>query len=67
MTEQPPKTPQEIRETKDQLTKNWQQLPTEHQATMALVLVKDVIAGEYGDWIKEALALTILPIVDDTN
>lgn len=42
---------------KDALLERWQQLPTEHQATMALVLLNTVMEGEWGEWMKEAIAL----------
>ena len=44
-----------ILQLKDELMARWQQLPTEHQATMALVLLRDVLGSEYGDWMWGAL------------
>jgi hypothetical protein len=61
MTEHGPlPLPDEILNIKDELQQRWQQLPPEHQATMALVLVKDVFAGEQGDWLIDALILAIM-------
>ena len=55
-----PPSPDKILQLKDELQQRWQQLPAEHQATMALVLVKDVFAGEQGDWLIDALVVAIM-------
>ena len=41
---------------KDELLTQWQQLPPEHQASMSLVLIRTVMDGEWGAWLKEAVA-----------
>jgi hypothetical protein len=53
-------SPEEILCIKGDLQQRWQQLPPEHQATIALVLVKDVFAGELGDWLIDALVVAIM-------
>jgi hypothetical protein len=50
-------SPEHILQLKDELMVRWRQLPVEHQASMTLVLLKDVIAGEYGEWMQEAMTL----------
>ena len=60
MTEQTSLSPNEILNIKDELQQRWQQLPPEHQATIALVLVKDVFAGEQCDWLIDALVVAIM-------
>jgi len=59
MTEQdrPPPDPQELLRLKDELVSRFQQLPPEHQATMSLVLVREVMDGEWGVWLKGAIAI----------
>ena len=51
--------PEAILKLKDGLLGLWQQLPPEHQATMALVLLIEVIEGEWGPWLNEALELGV--------
>ena len=42
---------------KNEILSLWRALPPEHQATMALVLVAEVVdAGEYDDWLRQAIA-----------
>jgi hypothetical protein len=59
MTEQqrPTPNPQELLQIKDELITRFQQLPAQHQATMALLLVKQVMEGEWGHWMREAIKL----------
>lgn len=59
MTEQarPTPDPQELLQLKDELITRFEQLPPEHQATMALVLIDRVMQGEWGAWLKEAVAV----------
>ena len=33
----------------------WGQLPPEHQASMLLVLYTQVVAGEYGPWLRSSI------------
>ena len=43
--------------TKDQILTLWRGLPPEHQATIALVLVAEIIdGGEYDVWLRQAIA-----------
>src|SRR5687768_12031994 len=57
-TPTPLSSPQDILSAKDTILKHWQQLPTEHQATMALVLVHQALADEWGEWLSQALAVS---------
>lgn len=58
MTEKRPITNAEyLRTNKDTILASWQNLPSEHQATMALVLLSDVLDGQFGPWLSEALRL----------
>ncbi len=50
--------PTELLALKTTLQGIWEQLPPEHQATMALVLLKSVAASGYGSWLQEALHVT---------
>ena len=52
----PTPNPEELHKLKDELVATWEQLPPEHQATMALVLVQTVMEGEWGEWMREAIA-----------
>ncbi len=49
--------PEYLRACKDTIRGAWQHLPPEHQATMALVLLGDVLGGDYGPWLREAITL----------
>lgn len=49
--------PESLLQLKDQLFAAWRQLPTDHQATIALTLVGEVMAGEQGPWLREAIDL----------
>jgi hypothetical protein len=59
MTEHPDFSPdpQTISALKDSILNQWQQLPTEHQATMTLILLRRLTEGEYGPWILSAIDL----------
>jgi len=59
MTEQgkPLPDPKELLQIKDNLVAFWDQLPPEHQETMALVLIDRVMQTEMGEWLKEAMAI----------
>ncbi len=59
MTEQdrPTLNPKELHRIKDELVRLWEQLPPQHQATMALVLIDQVMQGEWGAWLQEAIAI----------
>jgi len=54
---QPLSDPEGLLQLKDQLFDAWRQLPGEHQATTVLALVGEVMAGEQGPWLREALVL----------
>lgn len=60
-------SPKQILQLKDELTERWQQLPVEHRATMALVLFDNVLRGEYGVWLVNALALKIEQVVQERS
>ncbi len=47
--------PENILHLKDELLSLWQQLPTEHQATFALLLFNEVQQSEWGEWLTEAV------------
>ncbi len=49
--------PEHILKLKDEVLERLGQLPAEHQATIALVTINAVMAGEWGQWLKEAIAL----------
>ncbi len=59
MTEhgRPTPDPKELHRIKDELVRLWEQLPAEHQATMALVLFDRLMQTEMGAWLKEAVAI----------
>jgi len=52
---------QELHTLKDTILAQWSRLPPEHQATMLLVLVERVRAGEFGAWAAQAIALLSNP------
>jgi hypothetical protein len=41
--------------TKEEILAAWYELPPEHQATMALVLLDTIMNSEWGLWVKEAI------------
>jgi hypothetical protein len=49
--------PEKLISIKENLFTLWQQLPPEHQASVALVLVDAVRSGEWGPWLREAIDL----------
>ena len=49
--------PEELNRINDEMVATWEQLPAEHQASMALVLLQTIMDGEWGEWMKEAIAL----------
>jgi len=51
----PSLTPEHILHLKNELISKWEQLPPEHQATMALVLFQQTLEGEYGLWLRSAV------------
>jgi hypothetical protein len=59
MSEQPEQSPESehLLQLKDDILSQWGKLPAEHQASMALVLIGTVMAGEGGDWLREAIEL----------
>lgn len=48
-------TPQDLLNLKNGIMERWQQLPIEHQATMGLVLLRQLFDGEYGPWTLAAI------------
>ncbi len=55
---QPIADPAELLALKATLQDIWEQLPPEHQATMALVLLQSVAASAYGAWLYDAMQRT---------
>lgn len=57
MTEHEPHSPapEDILRIKDDITQRWRQLPSEHQATMALVLFQQTLDGDYDPWLRSAM------------
>lgn len=49
--------PETLLSLKDGIMTAWDQLPAEHQATLALTLNRDVQTGAWGSWLAEAMAL----------
>ncbi len=47
--------PEMVFKLKKGIVSAWNQLPPEHQSTMALMLIKEVQKGEWGEWGDEAL------------
>src|SRR5689334_10805685 len=58
MQEHEKPSPQDLLALKGELRARWEQLPPEHQATMVLTLISDVMHGEWGDWLREAIAVS---------
>jgi hypothetical protein len=57
----PPSDPERLLQLKDTLLEQWRALPAEHQASMALVLHTQVMAGEYGPWLRAAIQVMEQP------
>jgi hypothetical protein len=49
--------PEQILHLKDEIFSQWGQLPPEHQATVTLVMLKQLVEGEYGSWTLSAIEL----------
>lgn len=60
----PPANSERLLRLKDSILDQWAQLPPEHQATMALVLVQQTLEGEYGPWLQSAVKLMGQPEPD---
>ncbi len=58
MQEQEKPSPHDLITLKGELRARWEQLPPEHQATMVLTLIADVMQEEWGDWLKDAIGLS---------
>ena len=58
-------SPEHILQLKSELSERWYQLPVEHRATMVMTMVKDVLDGEYGAWLREALELMVTNSPDE--
>ena len=52
-----------VLQLKDEISARWAQLPPEHQASMALTMLGQVCAGEYGGWLREAIDVLHAPTV----
>lgn len=55
--ETPPTDPERLCQLKSELLERWSQLPVEHQASIALVLLENVLRDEMGTWLVDALRL----------
>lgn len=55
MKERPTFTGEQLLHLKGEIETRWEQLPPEHQASMALVLLSKVLEGEYGEWLRSAI------------
>ncbi len=55
--EHPASDPERLHQLKNELLNRWNQLPAEHQASIALVLLEDVLRDEMGTWLVDALRL----------
>jgi hypothetical protein len=62
-TEQP--SSEHILHLKADLIERWQQLPVEHQASLAVVLFNSVLKSDYSFWFVEAMALKIQQVAQD--
>ena len=67
MTEKPTPTPAEILQNKNELRERWDKLPIEHQASMLLTFLQEVLNGEYQDWMVVALRILFPEIWHDLN
>jgi hypothetical protein len=47
--------PQHLLQVKDALHNLWKELPAEHQATMLLVLLKEIRDRDYQIWVLDAI------------
>ncbi len=52
-----PSAHQELLTIKDSILSQWQRLPPEHQASMFLVLMNNVLNSAYGPWAADAIRL----------
>lgn len=50
----PQPSPENLLQLKGEVISQWDQLPPEHQASMALVLYTQVLEGEYGPWLRSS-------------
>lgn len=55
-------SPEHLLQLKNEVLERWQPLPPAHRASMALVLLQDVLAGDYGPWLVDALVLQGAPV-----
>ncbi|MBI1280118.1 MAG: hypothetical protein GC179_18460 [Anaerolineaceae bacterium] len=53
--EQRKPTAEELLQTKDNVLEQWRLLPAEHQATMLLVLLKEIADSDMNDWTRNAI------------
>ena len=57
----PQPDPEHLLHLKDNMLESWRQLPPEHQASMVLLLYTQVLAGEYGLWLRSSLKVMEQP------
>jgi hypothetical protein len=66
MPERERPTPDDLLRLKDSIVSLVQQLPSEHQASLGLVLAKGILQGDMGTWFREALRLTDTTVTPKT-
>ena len=59
-------TPEALVQTKASLLEQWRLLPAEHQATMMLVLLKEIASADMSDWTRNAIT-TLYPPAESTQ
>ena len=53
--ESPRPIPEELLQTKEGILEQWRKLPADHQATMLLVLLKEIRDAAVIDWVRTAI------------
>lgn len=64
--EQQRPTPEELLQTKDRVLEQWRLLPAEHQATMLLVLLKEIGSADMRDWVRNAV-IAFYPLAEQLH
>ena len=55
--ERPRVTAETLLSSKEDIFRAWKHLPSEHQATVTLVMINEVLQGEWGAWLFNAFSL----------
>lgn len=50
-----PEQIEQLHRTKDEIFRLFRGLPAEHQASMSLAMAREVMKGEWGEWLKEVV------------